>query len=148
MLIIVIVLMVLAFIATLAGGALAIMRGGGLKRREVSDEEAASILSGSDEDEDEGSVTLFEAERTAFRGKAVGASGEVSISLAELAAKVRSGSIGEAAPWLLLAGGLLALVVLVAPLLWLTVSPWAGAGWLAVLLVTLVQGYRNSRRQG
>lgn len=146
MLPVIIGLMVLAALALIVGFVL-VMRRAGVKRREVSKEEAASILSGGDAPEDTSStISLVEKERSVFRGRAVGVSGEASISLSEVGAALRSGRLAEIAPWLLAMGGLAALLLLVAPLLWLTVSPVAGVVWFAALFITAMQAYRNRNK--
>ena len=138
-------LMVLASLALIAGFVLLMARAG-MKRREVSEEEAAGILAGGDAEEEPSTMTLVEQERNAFRGKAVAYSGETSISLNEVGAALRSGRFAEMAPWLLALGGLVALLLLIAPLFWLIVSPVAGGGWFVLLLITAVQAYRNRNK--
>jgi hypothetical protein len=118
----------------------------GLKRRAVSEEEASKILAAGDAEEEPSAVTLLDKERSVFRGKAVAFSGEANISLNELGAALRSGRLAEMAPWLLTLGGLVALLLLMAPLLWLTVDPLAGGGWFVLLLLTAVQAYRNRNK--
>jgi hypothetical protein len=111
--------------------------------QELSDEEAARLMFPEDEDEP-GEVSVLDAEKSLFKGKAVGASVENQVSFSQIEEMIRAGKWREALPWLLAIIGLLGIVVLIGPLIWFVVgNRLVAIFWMLATLWTLINLARN-----
>jgi hypothetical protein len=137
--------MALSAVIASAGVIWVLIASGAMRRREVSAEEAAEILAGRDDDEH--GITTSVKEKSVFVGKSVGVSGNLSISIDELATAIRNGQWGEVAPWLLVIAGFVGVLLLSVPLVWLIAGPWAGAGWFVLLLVSIIRNSRSREKK-